>query len=65
VRAWNDRGSGDESSEQRGEKHAVIEANGRSVTRLSVRIRREHTRGGDTAGRAERECEKLISRRKG
>ena len=45
VRAWDDRGSSDKSSEQRGEKHASIEANGRSVTSLSVRIRREHTRG--------------------
>ena len=43
VRSRDDRGSGDENSEQRGEKHAVIEANSRSVTRLSMRIRSELT----------------------
>jgi len=43
VDAGDRRGAEDAGREQRGEKHAVIEANDRRETRQWMRIRREHT----------------------
>ena len=48
VDAGDRRGAEDAGREQRGEKHAGIEADERRETRQSMRIRREHTGGWRT-----------------